>query len=150
MPPTFKIALIQLAITPLDMKGNFQRSSSYIRSAASQGAKLAVLPEYHLTSWCPEKPGFSLCCLREQWEGYLEKYQALAREEKICIVPGTIVQKREDEEGGGLDNVAYFIDDRGVIVGNYVKKNLWYVDTLHHFNSIISNPFCCEEKFITN
>jgi predicted amidohydrolase len=62
-----------------------------------------------------------------QWEVYLEKFQALAKEHRICIVPGTIVEKHEEEksEEYQLLNVAYFIDDKGEILGKYVKKNLW-------------------------
>jgi predicted amidohydrolase len=129
MAPNIKIALIQLAIAPVDMAANFERSCTYIRSAAKQGAKLAVLPEYNLTSWCPERPEFKSCSAREQWEHYLQLYQALAREEHICIVPGTMVQQKENEDEESLNNVAYFIDDNGRIVGEYVKKNLWYVDS---------------------
>ena len=55
---------------------------SFIRSAAAQGAKLAVLPEYHLTSWKPNDPEFLNCI--EQCSGYLERYCSLAKECNIC------------------------------------------------------------------
>jgi hypothetical protein len=105
---------------------NFNKAASYIRSAASQGAELAVLPEYHLTSWVPKDPGF--VDFGEQWEVYLNKYQELARECGICIVPGTIVESHRgaEREEDRLVNVAYFIDMEGRVVGKYVKKNLWY------------------------
>lgn len=121
---------------------NFNKAASYIRSAASQGAELAVLPEYHLANWKPEDPAFIGVC--EQWEMWLSRYKELAKECGICIVPGTIVEARGDEEkkegeegeqsGDGererqarrLQNVAYFIDFNGEVVGKYVKKNLWY------------------------
>ena len=56
------------------------------------------------------------------------RYQRLAKELKICIVPGTIVEAHVEEETGEdqLHNVAYFIDDKGEILGRYQKKNLWY------------------------
>lgn len=98
-----------------------------------------MLPEYHLTSWCPEKAGF-VSASRESF-AYLAKYQALARDLDINIVPGTIChppqpqsspsaedadgqhdgEKEEEEEpsvevpGGGdaapveLCNMAYFL-----------------------------------------
>ncbi len=58
----------------------------------------------------------------------MEKYRALAKECDICIVPGTIVERHCDEEEMGGDkllNVAYFIGNRGEILGRYQKKNLW-------------------------
>ena len=83
-----------------------------------------MLPEYHLTNWVPEDPKFAECCA--EWEIYLEKYKALAKELGICIVPGTIVERHSDrEEGDRLLNVAYFIDGKGEVLGRYQKKNLW-------------------------
>jgi predicted amidohydrolase len=91
---------------------------------------LAVLPEYHLTSWVPKDPAFVGLC--DEWEVYLKKYQDLAKECKICIVPGTIVEshRESEKEEDRLLNVCYFIDQEGQITGKYVKKNLWYVTTL--------------------
>lgn len=125
------------------MEKNYQKAASYIRSAASQGAELAVLPEYHLTSWVPNTPTFREAC--STWKLYLDKYRALAREHNICIVPGTIVELHVDitHDSTGVDpaadeiderllNVAYFIDSKGDILGKYVKKNLWgSIERLH-------------------
>jgi predicted amidohydrolase len=84
-----------------------------------------LLPEYHLTNWVPKETGFLECC--DEWEVYLKKYQALAKELSICIVPGTIVERHQDAETeeDKLVNVAYFIGKEGDILGKYVKKNLW-------------------------
>lgn len=35
------------------------------------------------------------------------------------------------EQGSGLQNVAYFIDNKGEICGKYVKKNLWGAERSH-------------------
>lgn len=104
---------------------NFAKAATFIRSVASQGAQLAVLPEYHLTNWIPKDPGFLE--LARQWETYLGWYKDLAKEVGICIVPGTIVELHQGEGdlGERLLNVAYFIDWSGEVVGKYVKKNLW-------------------------
>jgi hypothetical protein len=98
----------------------------------SHSSKSQLYPETNvlndfLTSWVPQDPGFADLCA--QWETYLKKFQALAKEHKICIVPGTIVEKHEEEKSDkyNLLNVAYFIDHEGEILGKYVKKNLWYV-----------------------
>lgn len=131
MAPRYKIAVIQLHPKPLSPSYNFSKATDFIRAAASKGAHLAVLPEYHLTNWVPEDPQFFPLC--KQWNDYLHRYQELAKELKICIVPGTIVEAHKDEETGEdqLHNVAYFIDDKGEILGRYQKKNLWHPERPH-------------------
>ncbi|KAI8937026.1 hypothetical protein NX059_006247 [Plenodomus lindquistii] len=125
MTPIVKVAVIQLYPKPMSPSHNFNKAANFIRSAASQGAELAVLPEYHLTSWHPKDPEFTNLC--DDWEAYLQKYQDLAKECGICIVPGTIVESHrgEEKEENRLINVAYFIDQEGEVRGKYVKKNLW-------------------------
>jgi predicted amidohydrolase len=66
----------------MQLEHNFNKAANFIRSAASQGAELAVLPEYHLTNWKPKDPGFVGLC--DQWETYLRKYRDLAKECGIC------------------------------------------------------------------
>lgn len=85
-----------------------------------------MLPEYHLTNWVPDAPGFWDACL--QWKTYLDRYLALAAECQICIVPGTIVEALRDDDTGEerLVNVSYFISHEGKVLGRYEKKNLWY------------------------
>lgn len=74
----------------VDPAANFAAAEAHIRKAAAAGCHLAVLPEYHLTSWVPEDPGFIAACAAS--EAYLEDYRALARELDISIVPGTICE----------------------------------------------------------
>ncbi|RAR07927.1 carbon-nitrogen hydrolase [Stemphylium lycopersici] len=116
---------------PLQPEYNFNKAAAFIRSAASQGAELAVLPEYHLTNWKPKDPDF--LGMVENCAGYLSKYQELARECGICIVPGTIVESHRESENeeDRLLNVCYFIDHKGNIGGKYVKKNLWGPEREH-------------------
>jgi predicted amidohydrolase len=125
MTQTFKVALIQLAMEPVAAENNFTRAETFIRTAAAQGASLAVLPEYHLSGWFPNREGFLEIC--DQWQHYLQRYRDLAKSLKICIVPGTIVQREKDSVTGEdkLWNVAYFIDNSGTVLGKYTKKNLW-------------------------
>ncbi|KAL9004754.1 MAG: hypothetical protein Q9188_002438 [Gyalolechia gomerana] len=113
------------------IEANYAKAAKFIQDAASQGAQLAVLPEYHLTNWVPEDPQFSDLC--GQWETYLTKYRDLAKEHNICIVPGTIVERHEDVETKEwkLVNVAYFIDNQGEVLGRYQKKNLWHPERPH-------------------
>ncbi|KAL4904420.1 hypothetical protein BDW74DRAFT_30637 [Aspergillus multicolor] len=132
-----RVAVIQWSIKNLAVEHNHSTACEYIRSAAAQGAELAVLPEYHLFGWAPEDPLFAEQA--SQTTKYLEAYQALARELDICIVPGTLVEKHphpdsslspEDQDGDKdayvLYNTAYFISNTGAILGRYRKKNIWH------------------------
>jgi predicted amidohydrolase len=118
---------------------NFKTACDFIRAAALQGSKLAVLPEYHLLNWLPNDEKFKAAC--SSWKTYLDGYVALAKECKINIVPGTIVELHDagtkDER---LLNVAYFITDAGEIAGKYVKKNLWGSIERLHLTSSSSDP----------
>ncbi|KAI0390350.1 carbon-nitrogen hydrolase [Xylariaceae sp. FL0594] len=140
MAPVHKVALVQLHPEPLSPVRNFEKASAFIREAASSGCHLAVLPEYHLTSWVPDEPGFRKSCAEA--EAYLQKYQDLAKELGICIVPGTIIESSPSEgeaEGGEssttLQNIAYFISSDGSIAGRYQKKNLWHPERRHLVSS---------------
>ncbi|KAK3316049.1 putative chaperone binding protein [Apodospora peruviana] len=115
---------------------NFAKAASYIRQAARQGAHVAVLPEYHLTSWCPDHPDFVKASAESA--AYLARYQELAKELNINIVPGTICEVHsdtnnpEDKEVTEIHNMAYWISaGTGVIAGAYQKKNLWHPERLH-------------------
>ena len=48
-------------------------------------------------------------------------------------MPGTIIELHKDEVTAEekLLNVAYFIDDKGEILGRYQKKNLWHPEREH-------------------
>lgn len=43
----------------MQVEDNFNRAQDFIRKAAEAGARLAILPEYFLTSWVPNDPGFA-------------------------------------------------------------------------------------------
>ncbi|KAJ2993876.1 hypothetical protein NUW58_g1707 [Xylaria curta] len=129
MAPVYKIALVQLHPKPLSPARNFENAASFIRGVAAKGCHLAVLPEYHLTSWAPDEPGFKDSC--RDYLIYLHKYQDLAKELNICIVPGTIVEP----EGESLQNIAYFISSDGEIMARYQKKNLWHPERRHLVSS---------------
>ncbi|KAK4101557.1 carbon-nitrogen hydrolase [Parathielavia hyrcaniae] len=132
MAPLYKIALIQLQPKDVAVQDNYARAESFIRQAAAQGAHLAVLTEYHLTSWCPDHPDFIAACAESAT--YLPRYQALARELHINIVPGTICEVH-DSAGGDKEeirNMAYWIAaTSGSLIGSYQKKNLWHSERAH-------------------
>ncbi|KAI1274701.1 carbon-nitrogen hydrolase [Xylaria sp. FL0933] len=129
MAPSYKVALIQLHPKPLSPTQNYEKAAGFIREAASKGCHLAVLPEYHLTSWVPAEPEFKSSCADSLI--YLQRYQYLAKELHICIVPGTIIEA----DGDSLQNIAYFISWDGDISGRYQKKNLWHPERRHLVSS---------------
>lgn len=121
------------------MDRNHKVACDFIRSAALQGACLAVLPEYHLLNWIPHDEKYREAC--SHWEKYLNNYIALAKACKINIVPGTIVELHNaGTEEEILLNVAYFIDASGSIAGRYQKKNLWGDIERLHLTSSSSDP----------
>ncbi|KAL3962597.1 hypothetical protein ACCO45_004120 [Purpureocillium lilacinum] len=150
MATHLKVAIIQLYAEPVQPARNFERAAAFIRQAAAQGAQLAVLPEYHLSGWAPERPGFAdTATLAGE---YLARYRALARELRVAIVPGTILEPVDvdddrsegngagastgaagasREKGSGMLNTAYFIGPDGAIIARYRKKNLWHPERAH-------------------
>ncbi|KFH45676.1 Nitrilase-like protein [Hapsidospora chrysogenum ATCC 11550] len=136
MAPVYSVAVIQFEpkmFKPLALEENHATAESYIRAAAERGCCLAVLPEYHLTSWEPSNPGFRKACVESA--SYLPRYQELARQLDISIVPGTICEPLPTQDTDGsveLGNVAYFIAaGTGDICGRYQKKNLWHTERPH-------------------
>ncbi|KAJ4158692.1 uncharacterized protein LMH87_009208 [Akanthomyces muscarius] len=123
-----KVALIQLYSKSLDVEGNYAKAESFIRAAAAQGAQLAVLPEYHLQGWVGSRDVLLPCAA--QSATYLARYQALARELQLCIVPGTLLEDHSSPSDAHdeppIANVAYFIGPDGAICGRYHKRNLWH------------------------
>ena len=107
---------------------------------------MAVLPEYHLTNWVPQDDAFAE--IASTAHGYVTRYQNLAKDLKINIVPGTIVQTAPagqsngvaHSNGGHLDretskpvllNISPFISYTGELLGTYTKKNLWHPERPH-------------------
>ncbi|EME41227.1 hypothetical protein DOTSEDRAFT_73596 [Dothistroma septosporum NZE10] len=139
MAPVYRVAVIQMWPKPMALERNYNVAADFIRAAAKQGAELAVLPEYHLLNWIPNDPKFKEKC--SQWKTYLDKYIALAKENNICIVPGTIVELHDEgTDDERLLNVAYFISNDGTIAGKYVKKNLWGSIERLHLTSSSDDP----------
>ncbi|KAA8642922.1 hypothetical protein EYZ11_009656 [Aspergillus tanneri] len=120
MAPIKRVAVIQWHIKDLEIEQNHHKACQYIRDAASQGAEIAVLPEYHLNGFAPTSSQYTQQA--ESAPSYLKAYQTLARDLNICLVPGTIVEKH----GANLFNTAYFISNDGQILGSYRKKNIWH------------------------
>ncbi|KAJ5980951.1 hypothetical protein N7481_008249 [Penicillium waksmanii] len=130
MAPTRRVAVIQWHIKDVEADQNHATACNYIRQSAAEGAELAVLPEYHLSGMVPNDPRWAIQAADSA--KYLANYQALAKELKICIVPGTIIEKQEGSNGSPIFyNTAYFISNDGSILGSYIKKNIWHPERPH-------------------
>lgn len=89
----------------------------------------------------PEDPQFAT--IARTAYSYVTKYQDLAKELKVNIVPGTIVTTDPSRESNGTDsettggdsaqllNIAPFISYRGELLGSYTKANLWHPERPH-------------------
>ncbi|KAL0483705.1 nitrilase [Acrasis kona] len=114
-----KIALCQYSPSSKDLEKNFQAASELVRQAAKEGADLAVLPEYTLSLPIVDEV--------DRWADkdnfYLKRYQKLAKELNLNLVPGTIGEYNDD---GTLTNNCYYIDRLGQVLHTYKKKNLWH------------------------
>ncbi len=88
-----------------------------------------MLPEYHLQGWVGSRDALVPCAQRSA--DFLARYRALARELRLCIVPGTLLEDVSDAAADAHDepplaNVAYFIGPDGSVCGRYHKRNLWH------------------------
>lgn len=102
-----------------------------------------MLPEYHLSGWQPEDPRFHEIAASAQ--KYVVKYQELAKECRIHIVPGTIVIRAPSDSGDAesvLLNKTFFIENTGKILGEYTKVNLWHPERDH----LTSGPDYCRAR----
>ncbi|KAH7147085.1 carbon-nitrogen hydrolase, partial [Dactylonectria estremocensis] len=112
LPTPLKYTLINPDTQPTDLSSNFNRAAEYIRNAAEDGATTRQSAEY------------------------LKRYQTLAKELHIGIVPGTVFEPKTQggvasDHTGPLANVAYFIGSDGELLGRYQKKNLWHPERPH-------------------
>ena len=131
---------------PLDPAQNFDTASKYLREAAEKGASLAILPEYHLSGWEPNDPQFVQ--IASEAHKYQAAYQDLAKELKINICAGTIVQTAPTPTNNGtapsevvdskptLLNISPFISYTGELLATYTKTNIWIPEREHLTSSV--------------
>ncbi|GAA5823894.1 hypothetical protein JCM11251_003336 [Rhodosporidiobolus azoricus] len=155
---------------PASFDLNLRRAHEFVRRAAKQGAELVVFPEYfisgvvsHPSTWhlaqyphthshlhaSPTHDHEAPSSSRPTASHWLSTFRSLARELRVDICVGTIVERAVDEETGEekwkeveaeneetgdrrvekrpvLENVCHYIDWEGEVVGRYVKRNLWW------------------------
>ncbi|KAH9810655.1 carbon-nitrogen hydrolase [Melampsora americana] len=107
---------------------NLDKLEHYVFVAAQQKADLIVFPEYFITGVIAHH--LHLASEEGKW---LDEIKKLAVEHQIDIVAGSIVEKLSPEvkveesdlsKPEALYNTAYYIDQKGEILGRYRKRNL--------------------------
>lgn len=88
-----------------------------MKQAREANADLVVFPEYFLTGGNPRVAA----AMYDKDGVYRKRFQQLAAQHAINIVPGTIMSPHELGEGARAQNVAYYIDRTGAILGEYRK-----------------------------
>ncbi|GJN92346.1 hypothetical protein Rhopal_005376-T1 [Rhodotorula paludigena] len=145
---------------PLPSEYNLRRAHDFARQAAAQGADLVCFPEYFLSGVVADRSHWHLAqyphthahlassASHAQATHWLSTFQSLARELRVDIQVGTIVERAVDEGGRELErevevvddetgesrtekrpvleNVATYVDWDGNVVGRYKKRNLWW------------------------
>ncbi len=123
MSKNFKAALIQNC-PDNDMAATVARAEELTRDAASQGANLAVLPEffsyYHI-----DEEGIHTHPVPQDEHPALASFKALAKELKLWTVLGSITVPAPD---GRAFNRQVVLDDQGEIRDTYDKIHLFDVD----------------------
>lgn len=121
MPRRIKIALCQLTSAPTIEEG-FKKVDDTIKQVSSQGADLAIFPEYFVQGIVKDAPHKVVD--EGEWQQHVSKL-AVTYGMDICI--GTFVEKvqlRDGEER--THNNAYYFNKKGEAVGKYTKRNLWH------------------------
>ncbi|WFD41613.1 hypothetical protein MPSI1_000244 [Malassezia psittaci] len=105
------------------------------RKAAREGADVIIFPEYFLTGATHEAwhhARHSDAISGHDIAPWIEDIAAIAEQNQIGIVTGSVVQHRsfslDGQKRNGLYNTTYFIDYKGVVKGIYTKRNLWHAE----------------------
>jgi N-carbamoylputrescine amidase len=117
---TFKLAVVQMGMTD-DLEQNVGRAMSFVREAASKGAKLVLLPElFENLYWCQvqREEYFALAHPLEA-HPFIGRFQNLARELEV-VLPLSFFEKA----GHAHYNSLAMIDSSGEVLGVYRKSHI--------------------------
>ena len=120
----FKVAAIQMASGP-NVEGNLNEARRLIETAAAQGAKLVVLPEYYPIMGMQDSDKLAV---REQpGDGPIQSFMSeMARQHKIWLVGGSIplAAKTTDK----VLNSCLVFDGNGMQAARYDKIHLFNLE----------------------
>jgi nitrilase len=124
-PLELKVASIQMVSTP-NIAENMEVASNLIRTAASQGAQLAVLPEYFCLMGLKDTD--KIQAKEEIGHGPIqERLSAIAKEHGIYLVAGTIPLAASDLHK--VLNTTLVFDPAGQQIARYDKIHLFGFQT---------------------
>jgi len=116
----YRIGLIQMSMGP-DPEANFAVALDRVRQAATQGAKIACLPELFRAQYFCQREDLRLFDLAEPIPGpSTEKLADVARETGMAIVASLF----ERRAAGLYHNTAVTLDSDGTIAGIYRKMHI--------------------------
>jgi predicted amidohydrolase/pyrrolidone-carboxylate peptidase len=125
---TTKIAAIQYRAIPFNKSVNINHLKSMIKQAATEGARLIVLPEMCTTGLTISGPAQAQT-LAETIPGQTTNiFTALAKAYSVHIILGL---PEADLKNNKYYNTQIIINDDGCIIGKYRKKHLYGPD--HHW-----------------
>lgn len=123
MTETFKAALIQNC-ADADTDATIQRAKALVEDAASQGAGIAVLPEY-FSCYNVDEVGIHVDAHPMDEHPALKTFAPMAKEKGMWIVLGSIAVPAPD---GRAFNRQVVIDADGEVVATYDKIHLFDVN----------------------
>ncbi len=120
MSDTVKLAVMQLK-TELDYDTTMKKAADMVAEAARGGADFAVLPEMFN---CPYSGKYFRPVAEKAAEGALDEMSRWARENRICLVGGSIPEL----EDGKLYNTCFVFDRGGKLLARHRKVHLFDVE----------------------
>jgi len=114
-----RICAAQMNIVSLGVEENSEKAELLTRQAAEEGCDIICFPEDFLTGSLGKE---NLRYAQEIPGDYSEKFCKLAKECRLYIVMGTMIEKVGEDHY----NTSVLISDQGKIVGKYSKIRLWF------------------------
>lgn len=123
-PGVYRVAAIQMASSP-NVSANLSEAERLIQSAAEQGAKLVVLPEYFALMGMKDTD--KVAAREAEGKGPIQKFLAnMAKKYAIWLVGGSI--PLQASVAGKVRNACMIYDDKGKQVARYDKIHLFGLD----------------------
>ena len=120
MPPSFRVGLVQMAMTS-DPAANVERAVAGVRDAAKAGAQVVCLPELYRSPYFCQREDAALFDLAETVPGpSTEAFARAAKDAGVAVVV-PIFEKRAT---GLYHNTAAVIDATGELLGLYRKMHI--------------------------
>lgn len=117
MKKKVKVAAVQMYIEPNDINANLERVRRFVESISQEKCDLVVFPEDCITGPIP----YRLDLVQNEDSQAIRFIKDLANRYKVYIVCGSFIKKKGDK----YFNTSILINDRGKVILEYEKNNLW-------------------------